>query len=430
VGDIAVCVENLSKQYQIGVKREGYTTLRDTLTDAFAAPFRKAGKLLRGQASGAAALDGKIWALKDVTFEIERGQIVGVIGSNGAGKSTLLKVLSRITEPTMGYCEIRGRVGCLLEVGSGFHPELTGRENIYLYGAILGMRRYEIACKFDEIVAFAEVEKFIDTPLKHYSSGMYMRLAFAVAAHLESEILLVDEVLAVGDASFQKKCLGKMGDVASGGRTVMFVSHNMHAISLLCESSILLSNGRVAAYGRTAQIVEQYLSSESNQAPEAIWSFDEAPGTYIAKLHSVKARNEKSQIQFDMRIDEPIKIEAQFWILSDIRVEVSFHVYNQQGLLLFATGNFHDSHWKNNSLKPGLYACSCTIPENYLNEGIHYIKVYLHHGNDHKIDVVIPEVISFNVLDLGDSRGDWTGYWLGLVRPILPWTGERIGALP
>ena len=227
MSDIVIRVDSLSKQYRIGGKQEGYRTLRDTLTETFVSPFRRARKLLRGHAYGAAELDEIIWALRDISFEVKRGEVVGIIGRNGAGKTTLLKILSRITEPTEGYAEIHGRVGSLLEVGTGFHPELTGRENIYLNGAILGMKKAEIERKFDEIVDFAEIEKFIDTPVKHYSSGMYVRLAFAVAAHMEPEILLVDEVLAVGDAAFQKKCLGKMGEVAEGGRTVLFVSHNM-----------------------------------------------------------------------------------------------------------------------------------------------------------------------------------------------------------
>ena len=262
MGDIALRVEDLSKQYRIGGNREAYKTLRDTFTDVVVSSFRRAGKLLRGRSRRAAELGETFWALKDVSFEIKRGEVVGIIGYNGAGKSTLLKILSRITEPTEGYADIYGRVGSLLEVGTGFHPELTGRENLYLNGAILGMKRAEIARKFDEIVAFAEIERFIDTPVKHYSSGMYMRLAFAVAAHLEPEILLVDEVLAVGDARFQKKCFNKMQDVGQQGRTVLFVSHNMPAITRLCQRAILLDGGRVLQDGPSHQVVSAYLNSE------------------------------------------------------------------------------------------------------------------------------------------------------------------------
>ena len=241
MSDIAIRVENLGKQYRIG-KRERYQTLRDTLTDTLTAPLRW---LRHGRSANGSREPDHVWALKNVSFEIPRGEVVGIIGRNGAGKSTLLKVLSRITEPTEGLAEIHGRVGSLLEVGTGFHPELTGRENIYLNGAILGMHKAEIAKKFDEIVAFAEIETFLDTPVKHYSSGMYMRLAFAVAAHLDTDTLIVDEVLAVGDAEFQKKCLGKMGDLSKGGRTVLFVSHNLSAVRSLCGMGILLENGEL-----------------------------------------------------------------------------------------------------------------------------------------------------------------------------------------
>ncbi len=265
---VAIHAEGLSKQYRIGSRRDSYSTLRETIMEAVQAPFKRASSLLRGEAYGAAGLKETIWALKDVSFEVSQGEVVGIIGRNGAGKSTLLKILSRITEPSEGFAEVRGRVGSLLEVGTGFHPELTGRENIYLNGAILGMHRYEIERKFDEMVAFAEVEKFIDTPVKHYSSGMYLRLAFAVAAHLEPEILLVDEVLAVGDIKFQEKCLGKMNEVATEGRTVLFVSHNMAAARQLCQTGIVLEHGRVAHQG-TIDSAIAYYTQENNPVSTA-----------------------------------------------------------------------------------------------------------------------------------------------------------------
>lgn len=260
MSDIAIRVEGLSKQYRIGARQERYKALRDSITEAMAAPFRRAASLLRGQATGAAELNETIWALRDVSFEVKQGEVIGVIGRNGAGKSTLLKILSRITEPTKGYAEIYGRVGSLLEVGTGFHPELTGRENIFLNGAILGMRRREIERKFDEIVAFAEIEKFIDTPVKHYSSGMYMRLAFAVAAHMESEILLIDEVLAVGDVAFQNKCLEKIGKVAKAGKTVIFVSHNLTAVTALCRRGVMLDSGEVIKDCEVSRCVSHYIN--------------------------------------------------------------------------------------------------------------------------------------------------------------------------
>jgi lipopolysaccharide transport system ATP-binding protein len=290
MSDVAIKVEGLGKRYRIGANQEAYRTLREKLNNTALAPFRAAKHLFtrNGAAQSAkgkeqsgnngssplalsplrsrASRDNTFWALKDISFEVKRGEVVGIIGRNGAGKSTLLKILSRITEPTEGYADIHGRIASLLEVGTGFHPELTGRENIYLNGSILGMKRAEINRKFDEIVAFAEIDKFIDTPVKHYSSGMYVRLAFAVAAHLDPEILLVDEVLAVGDAAFQKKCVGKMSDVAKEGRTVLFVSHNMQVISKLCEECLLLSNGAVKIKGPTHQVVREYLLESNTQS--------------------------------------------------------------------------------------------------------------------------------------------------------------------
>jgi len=261
MSDIAIDVEGLGKKFQIGGIQKSYYRLTDQLVDMIVSPFRRTGNLLRGQAGGAADLSETIWALKDISFQIKSGEVVGIIGRNGVGKSTLLKILSGITDPTEGYADIYGRVGSLLEVGTGFHPELTGRENIFLNGAILGMKRAEIESKLDEIVAFAEIDKFLDTPVKHYSSGMYVRLAFSVAAHLEPEILLVDEVLAVGDMAFQRKCLGKMDDVAQEGRTVLFVSHNMALLQTLCERGIMLQQGAVFADGTITDVVDAYLQT-------------------------------------------------------------------------------------------------------------------------------------------------------------------------
>jgi len=264
MSDTVIKVENLSKLYRIGAK-EGYKTFRGTLIDSAKAPFLLGRDIVKKivrpfpREVGASHAENTIWALKDVSFEVKQGEVVGIIGRNGAGKSTLLKILSKITEPTEGRVELRGRVGSLLEVGTGFHPELTGHENVYLYGAILGMDRWEVTRKFDEIIAFAELEKFVDTPVKRYSSGMYMRLAFAVAAHLQPEILLVDEVLAVGDAAFQKKCLGKMGDVSKEGRTVLFVSHNMAAVEALCSECVILHKGTLSFIGNTYEATANYL---------------------------------------------------------------------------------------------------------------------------------------------------------------------------
>lgn len=289
MSDTVIKVENLSKRYRIGSgDTTGYKTIRETIVEAFNAPFNRIGKLIKGsEQSDRPSFDDTFWALKDVSFEVTRGEVVGIIGRNGAGKSTLLKILSKITEPTTGRVELRGRVGSLLEVGTGFHPELTGHENVYLYGAILGMDRWEISRKFDEIIAFAELEKFIDIPVKRYSSGMYMRLAFAVAAHLEPEILLVDEVLAVGDAAFQKKCLGKMGEVSKQGRTVLFVSHNMAAIANLCDSAILLETGGIKSQGSSYDMIDEYLTSYVNlSATIDLNDFPDRKGSGEAQISS------------------------------------------------------------------------------------------------------------------------------------------------
>jgi lipopolysaccharide transport system ATP-binding protein len=304
MSDVVIRAERLSKLYRIG-QREKFTTLRDVISRTFTAPFRRWFKNNQNEIipnHQPLTSDNYIWALKDVSFEVKQGEVVGIIGRNGAGKSTLLKILARITEPTEGYAEVRGRVGSLLEVGTGFHPELTGRENIYLSGAVLGMKKREIDRKFDEIVSFAEMEKFIDTPVKYYSSGMYVRLAFAVAAHLDPEILLVDEVLAVGDAAFQKKCLGKMGDVAKEGRTVLFVSHNMAAIENLCTRAFLLDNGRIIYSGDTRFVIQTYLQTMSQISYISLQNQSNRTGTgrvrfthfYIEDINGRKLRTIQS----------------------------------------------------------------------------------------------------------------------------------------
>jgi len=329
MSDIAIRVEGLGKRYRIG-RQERYRTLRDTLVEG----AQRTVRTIRGWLSrdGRRESDEQtIWALKDVSFEVKRGEVLGIIGRNGAGKSTLLKILSRVTEPTEGWAEVRGRVGSLLEVGTGFHPELTGRENIYLNGAILGMKRAEIARKFDEIVAFAEVEKFIDTPVKHYSSGMYLRLAFAVAAHLEPEILLVDEVLAVGDAAFQKKCLGKMGEVAGEGRTVLFVSHNMAAIDELCSSAICLQAGRVAKSGPTPAVVSFYLAGSQRSLACDLASRVDRRGTGPARLQRVDIIDLDTGCAGTLRSGRPAAFQFAF---SGPGTDLccAFTIYTERGL--------------------------------------------------------------------------------------------------
>ena len=346
--EVAIRVENLSKQYRIG-QRKVYRTLRDTLTDAIFAPFRRLPSLFGNSQSAIRnpQSDDTIWALKDVSFEIKRGDIVGIIGRNGSGKSTLLKILSGITEPTEGTAEIHGRVGSLLEVGTGFHAELTGRENIYLNAAILGMKKAEIARKFDEIVAFAEVEKFIDTPVKHYSSGMHVRLAFAVAAHLEPEILLVDEVLAVGDIAFQKKCLGKMENVAKEGRTVLFVSHNTAALRQLCQTGILLHSGAVRSRGAILDCLDEYLQNGSDLLGSIL-----AHIRYInsaVKIESVIV-NGSSRDQLSLSAhSRMLKIEMVGRVSRPMRLELEARIYDlyEAPLAFFSPGHergFTDLH--------------------------------------------------------------------------------------
>ncbi len=380
MSNIAIRVENLSKQYHIGSlsgdRRFGYKSLRDTITDAATKPFRRARALLGGQAYGAAEMNETIWALRDVSFEIKRGEVVGIIGRNGAGKSTLLKILSRITEPTGGQATIYGRIGSLLEVGTGFHPELTGRENIYLNGAILGMRRAEINRQFDEIVAFAEVEKFIDTPVKHYSSGMYLRLAFAVAAHLEPEILLVDEVLAVGDAQFQKKCLGKMGDVAAAGRTVLFVSHNMAAMRSLCQHGILLEAGQLKRIGSMADCIEDYLSDKTASAG-SILSHLSTPHPHI-QLDAITINgqeNDEVHLSSDVRT---LRIEVQGRLSQPMCLEIEARIYDlyETPLAFFSPG--HQRGYTN--VHPsGDFQLECSMALPIMMHGQYELTLYLTH---------------------------------------------------
>ena len=312
MSEIAIRVENLGKKYHIGGKSKKYSRLGDKVIDMALSPFRRVGRLIRGQTVSASDLDQAFWALDDLSFEIKHGEIIGIVGHNGAGKSTLLKVLSRITEPTTGYADVYGRVGSLLEVGTGFHPELTGRENVYLNGSILGMRKLEIDRKFDEIVDFAEIEQFIDTPVKHYSSGMYVRLAFSVAAHLEPEILLIDEVLAVGDVAFQKKSLGKMENVSHQGRTVVFVSHNMNALQRLCPNSILLNHGKLVSQDKTSKIIEQYLSTALSETAGPNSSIDlsnqQRDGIGKVRFGSIIYTGDNPSLAYHPYTDGPLEI--------------------------------------------------------------------------------------------------------------------------
>jgi lipopolysaccharide transport system ATP-binding protein len=412
-------VEGLAKQYRIGARGDAYRTLRESLTDAAKAPIRR----LRG---GARSRAETIWALRDVSFEVEPGEVVGLIGRNGAGKSTLFKVLSRITEPTRGRVELYGRVGSLLEVGTGFHPELTGRENVFLNGAILGMARAEITRKFDEIVAFAEVEKFIDTPVKRYSSGMYVRLAFAVAAHLEPEILIVDEVLAVGDMAFQKKCLNKMQDVSVQGRTVLFVSHNIQAVTRLCKRAILLSEGAVLADGPAPQVAGEYLHSDVGTVSERVWPEpDKSPGDEVVRLRGVRVRNEGGETAEAVDIRRPVGVEMEYEVLEPGRVLVpNYHFFNEDGVCAFILHDFN-SEWRRRTRPPGRYVSTAWIPGNFLAEGTLLVGAAVTSYQPMQVHFYERDAVAFQVTDSleGDStRGDYAGHLPGVVRPQFEWT--------
>ena len=421
MADVAIKAEGLGKRYRIGALREPYHTLRDAIVRAVKAPGRLLSRLGRGGERDT------IWALKDVSFEVGRGEVVGVIGRNGAGKSTLLKILSRITKPTEGRAEIRGRVGSLLEVGTGFHPELTGRENIFLNGSILGMRRREIRSKFDEIVAFAEIEKFIDTPVKRYSSGMSVRLAFAVAAHLDPEILLVDEVLAVGDAAFQKKCLGKMGDVAREGRTVLFVSHNMIALQSLCSRAIWLNDGKLTKDSEASQVISQYLQSTASSQTEQSWdNMETAPGNATIRLHKVRVRPKGGSPSEAITMQTPFQIEVEFWnLVSDAHLHITLHLYTEQQVVAFSTGSLSDPTWHGRPYPTGLFRSMCQIPGDLLNSGTHRV-VLLVVQDGNRVIYRHEDALSFDVLDLGKRGGSWYGKEPGVVRPQMKWTTEYI----
>jgi len=425
MSDIAIRVENLSKRYRIGGPQARYKTIRESLTEAVGAPFRRLSSVVRGQSS--AVSNETIWALKDVSFEVQRGEVVGIIGRNGSGKTTLLKILSRITEPTEGYAEIHGRVGSLLEVGTGFHLELTGRENIYLNGAILGMKRTEIDRKFDEIVAFSGVEKFIDTPVKHYSSGMYVRLAFAVAAHLEPEILLIDEVLAVGDAAFQKKCLRKMGDVAKEGRTVLFVSHNMQAIVKLCQRCILLQDGKVYEDALSTKVVADYLGGSRYVSGERVWHPEEyVPGDKeFIRYRTVRMINSEGKLTGAVYIDEPFWIEIEYEVMQTLtKAWLGFAMNTTRGEVIFCSGDENFELPERLVRSPGIYKSRCKIPGNLLNQDSYSISLL---GHIPGIRILVDEdsVLGFEALQRQDIAGP--GRQPGLIRPLLSWTVERIG---
>jgi lipopolysaccharide transport system ATP-binding protein len=426
---IAITVEGLGKEYMIGHRAERYTALRDVIMRQAS---RQLGRVLH-PFSRAAENPGdtleSFWALKNVSFTLHEGERLGVIGRNGAGKSTLLKVLSRITEPTEGRVSIRGRLGSLLEVGTGFHPELTGRENIYLNGAILGMRRAEISRQFDEIVEFAEIERFLDTPVKRYSSGMYVRLAFAVAAHLQPEILVVDEVLAVGDAQFQKKCLGRMEEVGRSGRTILFVSHNMAAITSLCDRCILLERGRMVFDGSPSDAILKYYSNDQSSPSSVDFSRVEPPiGDEYCRLVAGAIEDRDGKVAHEISLAEPAKIVMTYEILEPRgRMVPNFHFYNADGVCAFVV-----SPTDVDVADPGIYRAECVVPAHFLNEGAYFVglAVTSYFDNGYQVNFFERGALSFNMrdpLDHSTGRLGYTGPIPGVIRPWLSWRIQRAG---
>jgi len=400
MSDIAIKIENLSKKYVIGAKDDRF--LYERISNGFKSLFSRNGK----------QQETEFWALRDINLEIKQGDVVGIIGKNGAGKSTLLKIISRITQPTTGRVTIKGKVASILEVGTGMNRELTGRENIFINGAILGMKQAEIRKKFDEIVAFSGVEKFIDTPIKHYSSGMYVRLAFAIAAHLEPDILIIDEVLAVGDAEFQKKCLGKMNDVSrKEGRTVLFVSHNMTAVRGLCSRAILLQNGMVLDEGKVEHVIESYMDKAMDDLLEQNWTdISSAPGNDAVKVKCIRVVPELASTYIS--VETPIRIFFEFWnFMQGASLNLSMHLYTLGGELIFAAVS------PSIKMNEGLASFTCFIPANFLNDGKYTISMMI--VNHSKAVYTLNDAVRFEVHDVRD--GEWFGKWPGAVRPKFEW---------
>lgn len=428
MSNAAIRAEGLGKVYRIGEMQAGYRTLRESLVSAAKSPFRRVAGLLRGEAYAGADLGGSIWALKDVGFEVEEGEVLGVIGRNGAGKTTLLKILSRITEPSEGYAEVKGKVGSLLEVGVGFHQELTGRENIYLNGAILGMRKAEIERKYGEIVEFAEVERFIDTPMKHYSSGMQVRLAFAIAAHLEPEILLIDEVLAVGDVEFQKKCMGRMNSIGREGRTVLFVSHNLSAIKNLCPRTLLLDEGRIVGEGPSVEVVQQYLSGIQAQAAEADlqeeslrkvgsgWS-----ARSLFRWHYISVMDSSGRLNTNLKFGEPFEILLKGEASEDIEdLQAGFSIETVDGSKVITS--YQTDGGLGMGVKAGPVAMRCYVKPNLLSPGTYDISLG---ARGTGVSEWIPTALVINIMPVAEEGNGLTVHEVaGLITVPLKWSWE------
>ena len=423
----AISVENVTKSYRLGMI--GGATLKEDFARWWAKARGKADPLQKiGEEHHARRIGEQFWALQDVSFDVQQGEVLAIIGSNGAGKSTLLKILSQVTAPTSGQIKVKGRIASLLEVGTGFHPELSGRENIFLNGAILGMTKMEIRAKLDEIIDFSGIEEFIDTPVKRYSSGMYVRLAFAVAAHLEPEILIIDEVLAVGDAAFQEKCLGKMGEVSKKrGRTVLFVSHNKAAVKALCSRAVLLREGVVDTVGDTDTALARYSLQYLGTSASRDWSTaTNAPGNDKVRLRSIRFVDEEGNAISTALVDRTFFVEVEFTVTaSNPRLNVSLSLYSQEGVYVLASPSLTDSEWCIQPHPVGCYRSRCKVPGSFLNSGTYHVSVLLVE-NGVAVIAEVEKAVCIEILDSDQGRGGYFGDWNGVVRPSLEWKTSKL----
>lgn len=430
-----ITINKINKKYRIGVKRESYNTLRESIMEFIKTPlnnFKRLRNLSRfDESTSSDRSEDVLYALSDVSFDVKQGEVMGIIGRNGSGKSTLLKILSRITDPTSGEAVINGRVASLLEVGTGFHPELTGRENIYLNGTILGMRKSEIDSKFDKIVEFSEIEKFLDTPVKRYSSGMYVKLAFSVAAHLEPDVLIIDEVLAVGDMKFQKKCLSKMGEVASDGRTVIFVSHNMSLVRSLCDRCVLLEDGKVVKYGDTNEVIDYYYSGEVAGGFEADFTgAKKVPGDETVKLLRAKVVDSEGKVCGDFMTSDVITIEMEYDVLKDgAYLTPSIGVYNSEGICVFNSLDVAYDPMAEKKAKKGSYRSTCTIPADFFNNEVYFIGIQVMSKDTKAFHIYQKNLLVIHVEDKmenASTRGWYSGGFHGVIRPVLNWNCKQL----
>jgi lipopolysaccharide transport system ATP-binding protein len=421
---LAIEAQQIGKRYRIGALVERHPTLREALKRTATGMLRASGALLRGQRRPST---NAFWALQDVSFRVGVGDILGVVGGNGAGKSTLLKILSRITRPTVGRARVIGHVGSLLEVGTGFHPELTGRENIFLNGAILGMRRADIDRNLDAIIDFSDIAQFIDTPVKHYSSGMYLRLAFAVAAHLEPEILLIDEVLAVGDVAFQQKCLGKMNEVATSGRTVVFVSHNLLAVESLCTRAIWLQQGQLREDGTPRAVIARYVQSSLSLTTDVVWTREDAPGTDAIRLRRARVRPLVGDDASTITVDTPFLLEFEFWRLDpEWPSAVRYTLYNERDVLVYETNPPAEYTFAPAGPAGSLVRVSCEVPGGILNDGMYRAVVSI--GRDRRVEADDLVHLHFLVRDSDTHRAGFLGPWPGVIRPVLQWRATTVAS--